>query len=196
MPKFISASRLAFFTSLETAAQTIAGADVNLEECASVEDIQAAITPSAPDEQAIGNAACDALLASADITVAEDQSHEDALAAFAGQIATAEASEQMLTEAVVAAGLTLPEAAEGEALTAEAITEHLKGQLKEQAIKKSISTVAAAGAPIDQAPETDENGSEPKADSEHLAHYQTLKGTARTEYFAENKSAILNAQNG
>jgi len=193
MPKFISNERLAFLTGLESVTQAMAGADVNLEECADAEALTAALATEQPDLQAIGDSACDTLLASAGITGEDEASHEDVLAAFVGSHASAVADHDQLTDAITAAGLTLPEASADAPLTAEGITASLTEQLEKMIVNKSIGIAAAAGATTDETPETSETDTTPQTSSEIVAHYNTLAGTDRTEYFAANKAAIMAA---
>ena len=191
MPKFISNDRLAYLTSLEAAAQSIAGADTNLEDCADAAAIAAALSTEQPDLQAIGDAACDTLFAEAGIERGEDESHEAALADYLAESALAKASLAELTASLKAAGLAVPVATADSALTPEFITSYIAEQLETMISNKSIATVAAAGATTDETPETSETDSTPQTSSEILAHYGTLSGSARTEYFAANKAAIM-----
>ena len=191
MPKFISNERLAYFTSLETAAQNIVGADSNLEDCADASELEALLTTEQPNLQAIGDAACDTLFADAGIERGEDESHESALAHHLAEFALAKSSLEELTASINAAGLTLPVASADTDITSEFITSCISEQLETMISNKSIATVAAAGATTDETPETSETDNTPQTSSEIVAHYGTLTGSARTSYFAANKAAIM-----
>ena len=138
MPKFISNERLAYFTSLETAAQNIVGADSNLEDCADASELEALLTTEQPDLQAIGDAACDTLFADAGIERGEDESHESALAHHLAEFALAKSSLEKLTASINAAGLTLPVASADTDITSEFITSCISEQLETMISNKSI----------------------------------------------------------
>lgn len=192
MPKFIKDSRLAHLTAIETAAQSVAGADVNLA-LLPADEIEAALATNQLDEQALGEAALDALFSGCEIPRAEGQSHEDALGAFNAPAAAAVADLAQLREALGAAGLALPTASAEAPLTADSIAAHLQTQFAAAAVEQSISAVAAAGATPAEIPDTSADA-EPATAAELLASYEEMPvGAERTAFFSAHKKAILAA---
>lgn len=199
MPKFVSTDRLAHLERIENAAQVLAGDSVNLEELSDAEAIRAALAPEAaePSEaalQAAADSACDALFSEQGIQLQEGESHEDALAALVGRATAAEGFTASLSAGLTAAGIELPEATEEAPLTAESITAAIASGVETLAQKKLVGLAARAGIDLDEVPETDEGDAEPKSGTEILAKYNSLKGEARTAYFAEHSAVILEAQ--